>query len=196
MVDPGTFTVNVLAYESTSNSVADAVDINGDGELTYLDPDTYLYRNTGVPLLAGDVLARCDDINNNCDTIGTDTIKLSSLSEEEGAADGSIHFRRDPAFSVTLAVGSYLYLIADYRLDPAEAEAGVNTGDTIRNGGDHADYRILLSSDTLHFDVTGDTVTVTSVPVPATIWLFGSALAALCGMGGGGRTKLGRRLAA
>lgn len=179
MLNTGSFKVNVLAFESTSNSAADAIDINSDGELTYLDPDTYFYKNTGNPLLEADFLARCDDINNNCNTIDTATIKLSSLDQAEGAADGSIHNRRDPAFSVTLAVGEYLYLIADYRLKPAEAETGFDLGNTIRNGGDHADYQIMFSSDTLHFDVSGTTINVSAVPVPAAVWLFSSALVGL-----------------
>jgi len=178
MLDSGSFKVNVLAFESTSNDATDAYDSNGDGEITYLDPDTYFYKNTGNPLVGADLLARCDDINNNCDTIDTPTIKLSSLSELEGAEDGSVHYRRDPAFNVELAAGEYLYLMADYRLSTSDAEEGFDFGNSIRNTdvGGHADYRITFSSDSLYFDVSGDTINVSAVPVPAAVWLFSSAL--------------------
>ncbi len=181
MQTAGTFKVNVLAFESTSNDAADASDINGDGELTYLDPDTYWYKNTGNPIQAADMLARCDDIANNCDSIDTPTIKLDSLSKEEGESDGSIHERRDPAFEVTLAAGEYLYLMADYRLSSSDAEDGFDFGNSIRNTdvGGHADYQIMFSSDTLNFDVSGDTINVSAVPVPAAFWLFGSAVIGL-----------------
>lgn len=181
MLNAGNFKVNLLAYESTDNTYTGPTtsDINGDGELTFLDPDTYIYKNTGNPLVATDFLARCDDINNNCDTIDTPTIKLSSLTEAEGAIDGSIHARRDPAFNITLDAGNFLYLIADYRLSPEEAEGGINAGDSIRGDLIHADYQITFSSDTMNFAVDGTNINVSAVPVPAAIWLFGSALLGL-----------------
>lgn len=179
MQNAGAFKVNILAFESTSNSSDDASDINGDGEFTYLDADTYFYRNTGNSLVEADFLARCDDIENNCDTLNTETIKLSSLTEAEGKEDGSIHFKRDPAFNVELAAGDYLYLVADYRLSTSEAEEGLNSGDSIRNDELHADYQITFSSDTVNFSVTGNTINVSAVPVPAAVWLFGTALAGL-----------------
>lgn len=179
MVNAGAFKVNLLAHESTDNDVNNSSDINGDGEFTYLDPDTYFYTDTGNPLVEGDFLARCDDINNNCDTIDTPSIKLSSLDQAEGASDGSIHFRRDPAFEVELTTGNFLYLVADYRLKPSEAEAGINGGDSIRNDLLHADYQIIFSSDTMHLGVSGNTITVSSVPVPAAVWLFGTGLVGL-----------------
>lgn len=181
MLNSGDFTVNILAFESTTNSADDAIDINGDGEFTYLDPDTYFYKNTGNPLKSEDYLARCDDINNHCDTIDTPSLKLSSLSLAEGATDGSIHFRRDPAFNVTLGAGSFLYLIGDYRLKSSEAESGINGDDKIRNTllGGHADYQITLSSDTMKFDVSGNNINVSAVPLPAAIWLFSSGIMGL-----------------
>ncbi|WP_404359971.1 VPLPA-CTERM sorting domain-containing protein [Methylotuvimicrobium sp. KM1] len=185
MQSAGTFKVNLLAYESTSNSLDDAVDLNGDGRFTYLDPDTHFYLDNGSenPLLnAANHLARCDDINNNCNSISNDIITLNSLSEEEGAANGSIHFRRDPAFEVTLAEGSYLYLVADYRLTTDEAAAGINLGDSIRNNGDDGNYRIDFSSDTMAFSRSGNTITVSAVPLPGAVWLFGSALLGGLGM--------------
>jgi len=179
MLNAGNFNVNVLAFESTSNEAVDASDINGDGEFTYLDPDTYFYTNTHSPLLAADLLARCDDIENNCNTIDTPTIKLHSLSQIEGAEDGSIHHRRDPAFNVTLAAGDYLYLMADYRLSTSDAEDGFDFGNDFKIDSDHADYQITFSSNTMNFDVSGNTINVSAVPVPAAVWLFGTSILGL-----------------
>jgi hypothetical protein len=67
---PGNFTVDVAAYEASQSNIATAgystSDINGDGELTWLDPDTYFYHDTGNPLAATDAIVRCDDTANNC----------------------------------------------------------------------------------------------------------------------------------
>jgi hypothetical protein len=89
--------------------------------------------------------------------------------------------------------GDYLYLVADYLLSPTEAAGGINANDNFSPPTgfvnpilDHADYKVTFSSDTLHFALSGNTITVTAVPVPAALWLFGSALA---GMGIIGRRK-------
>lgn len=192
MTSAGQFTVNVMAYEAAQSNIATdgyyAADLNGDGALTWLDPDTHVYLNTGPDSLQNPAnhLARCDDINNNCNPVDNATIQLSSLDQAAGESDGSIHFRRDPAFNISLAAGSYLYVIADYRLTDAEAAAGINTNDSFSAPGgfvdptlDHADYRITFSSNTLNFTVSGDVITASAVPVPAAVWLFSSALAGL-----------------
>ena len=195
----GNFIVDVLAYEASQSNVATAgyitADLNGDGELTWLDADTYFYQNTGLPLVAADALVRGDDINNNTPvyqnglTALTSPVTLTSLTQSEGATDGSIHFRRDPAYSVTATPGTYRFLMADFRLDPAEAAGGINTADNFSPptgfvGGitDHADYRIAFRSDTLHFSLDGNTITVSPVPVPAAVYLFGSGLIGLAGL--------------
>lgn len=195
----GTFTVDVLAHEASQSNVATAgyftSDVNGDGELTWLDPDTYFYRNTGAPITAADALVRADDINNNTPvyqnglTALTSPVTVTSLSQADGATDGSIHVRRDPAYTVSAASGNYRLLMADYRLDPAEAAAGINTNDSFSPptgfvGGitDHAAYRITLRSDSLHFSLDGNTITASPVPVPAAVWLFGSGLIGLAGL--------------
>lgn len=195
----GNFIVDVLAYEASQSNVATAgyitADLNGDGELTWLDADTYFYQNTGLPLVAADALVRGDDINNNTPvyqnglTALTSPVTLTSLTQSEGATDGSIHFRRDPAYSVTAAPGTYRFLMADFRLDPAEAAGGINTADNFSPptgfvGGitNHADYRIAFRSDTLHFSLDGNTITVSPVPVPAAVYLFGSGLIGLAGL--------------
>ncbi|BBL58370.1 hypothetical protein [Methylomonas koyamae] len=189
MQTAGSFSVNLAAYEAAQNNVATAgyatADLNGDGELTWLDPDTHWYLDDGsATLSAANHLARCDDIANNCATVSNGTINLASQSQAQGAADGSIHFRRDPAFDISLAAGAYQYVIADYRLTDAEAAAGINSGDTFSQPGgyadpilDYADYRITFSSDTLNFARSDNTITVSQVPLPGAFWLFGSAVA-------------------
>lgn len=195
----GNFIVDVLAYESSQSNVTTAgyftSDLNGDGELTWLDPDTYFYQNTGSPLVAADALVRADDINNNTPvyqnglTALTSPVTVTSLTQAEGETDGSIHFRRDPAYSVTATPGNYRFLMADFRLDSAEAAGGINTNDNFSPptgfvGGitDHADYRVTFRSDTLHFALDGNTITVSPVPVPAAVYLFGSGLIGLVGL--------------
>jgi hypothetical protein len=204
----GTFTVDLRAYEASQSNIASAgyatSDLNGDGELTWLDPDTYFYKDDGH-LDAVDALVRCDDTANNCAvyqnglTAATSPAVVTTHLQSETPVDGSTHFRRDPWFDVTLAAGDYLYLIADYLLAPAEAAGGYNgfggSADTFSKptnfvGGvlDHGDYQITFSSDTLNFNVSGNTITVSAVPVPAAVWLFGSALA---GFGAFSRKKTG-----
>lgn len=203
----GTFTVDLAAYEATQSSTSAAGyatnDINGDGELTWLDPDTHFYKDDGH-LHAIDALVRCDDTENNCAVYqngvdaGTSPVVVTSHAQAEPAQDGSAHFRRDPWFDATFAAaGNYLFLVADYRLTPAEAEGGYNgfggSADSFSAPSgfanpilDHADYKVTLSSDTLNFAISGNTITVTAVPVPAAVWLFASAL---IGMGAIGRRK-------
>lgn len=192
------FTVDVLAYEASQSSTTAAgyfaSDLNGDGELTWLDADTYFYVNTGNPIQAADALVRADDINNNTPvyqnglTTAASPVTVTSLSQAEGATDGSIHFRRDPAFTVNMAAGQYRFLVADYRLTTTEAEAGINTGDSfspptgfLNPITDHADYRITLSGNGVAFLVSGNTITVSPIPLPAAAWLFGSGLVGVIG---------------
>ncbi|MFO0733864.1 MAG: hypothetical protein U0361_23475 [Nitrospiraceae bacterium] len=93
----GNFIVDVLAYEASQSNVATAgyitADLNGDGELTWLDADTYFYQNTGLPLVAADALVRGDDINNNTSVSErphglTSPVTLTSLTQSEGARTG------------------------------------------------------------------------------------------------------------
>lgn len=201
----GTFTVDVAAYEATQNNATTAGyyshDINGDGELTWLDADTYFYHDTGS-IKQTDAIFRCDDVNNNCGgstgasnyfngyTPATSPLTRTTRLESEASVDGSIHFRRDPWYDVSVNTpGDYLFLVADFRLDPNEAEAGINAGDSFSPPGnfigpitDHADYRVTFSSDNLRFSLSGNTITVSQVPLPGAVWLFGSALLGFVGM--------------
>lgn len=188
MPTAGSFKVNVLAYESTDNTTANAQDLNGDGEFTYIDPDTHFWLDDGTanPLVnAANHLARCDDIANNCPAVNTPNFKLNDLGAAFGASDGSIHAQRDPAYEVTLAAGNYLFVMADYRLTEAEAVTGINGTDTIRNTavGGYGDYRVTFSGDNLSFNLSGNAIVVSQVPVPAAAWLFGSAIIGMIGIG-------------
>ncbi len=199
MPSTGSFTVDVLAYEASQSSATAAgyftADLNGDGELTWLDADTYFYRHTGAPILAVDALVRGDDINNNTPvyqnglTATTSPVTLTSLSQAEGATDGSIHFRRDPAYVVNMAAGLYRFLVADFRLTTEEAEAGINTNDNfspptgfVNPITTHAAYRVTFSSPDHLFLLNGDTITITPVPLPPAGWLFGSGVIGLIGL--------------
>ncbi len=199
MSSAGSFTVDLRAYEASQSSTATAgyfaSDLNGDGQLTWMDPDTHFYLNTGSPITAADALVRADDINNNTPvyhnglTAATSPVTVTSLSQAEGAADGSIHVRRDPAFTVNAAEGQYRFLVADYRLTPTEAESGINTDDSfspptgfVSPITDYAAYRITLSGNDVAFLVSGNTITVSPVPLPAAVWLFGSGLAGLASL--------------
>lgn len=201
----GTFTVDLAAYEATQSSTTAlgyaSNDINGDGKLTWLDPDTHFYKDDGH-LDATDALVRCDDTANNCAVYqngldaGTSPVVVTTHLQSEAAADGSVHFRRDPWFDATFAaVGDYLFLVADYRLTPDEAEGGYNgfggSADAFSAPSgflnpilDHADYRVTLSSDSLSFSRVDNTITVTAVPLPAAVWLFCSALVGIGTIGG------------
>lgn len=202
----GTFTVDVAAYEATQSNVATAGyathDINNDGELTWLDADTQWYKDDGHLDSPADAIVRCDDTANNCPRYPGATqmnqspvvpgpISIATHQQSEAALDGSVHFRRDPWYDITFTqTGDFLFLVAAYTLNYAEANSGVNTTDFSPPTGfvgtptlDHADYKITFSSDTLNFSRVGNTINVTSVPLPGAVWLFGSAIAGLMGCG-------------
>ena len=206
ILNTGSFSVDVAAYEATQSNTNTAGynthDINGDGELTWLDPDTYFYHDDGT-INQTDAIFRCDDLENNCGgttgasnyfnslTPATSPLTRTTHLQAEPSLDGSVHFRRDPWYDVNAnTTGDYLFLIGQFRLDPAEAESGANTGSGLNftpptnfvNGIlDHADYKVTLRSDTLAFSLTGNTITVSQVPVPGAAWLFGSVLAGFIG---------------
>lgn len=143
----GSFNVDVAAYEAAQNNIATVgyytSDINADGELTWLDSDTYFYHDSGI-ISATDAIFRCDDVENNCGgatgasnyfngyTPATSPLTRTSRLQSETPVDGSVHFRRDAWYDVTVNTqGDYLFLMADFRLDPAEAAGGINANDSI-----------------------------------------------------------------
>jgi hypothetical protein len=201
----GNFNVDVAAYEASQNNVATAGyythDINADGELTWLDSDTYFYHDSGS-ISATDAIFRCDDVENNCGgatgasnyfnsyTPATSPLTRTTRLLTETSVDGSVHFRRDAWYDVTVNTpGDYLFLMADFRLDPAEAAGGINANDSFSPPGggfvnpilDHADYKVTFSSANMLFSINGNTITVSQVPVPGAVWLFGSVIAGMAG---------------
>ena len=138
----GTLTIDVLAYESTDNTLANGRDLNHDGVITFLDPDTSLFHYDGSRIATSDWMLRCDDVGNSNGVCGNG-----------GLADGSIS-HRDPYFSVALTPGSYLYVVGDYRTTPEEAVAKLNAGDSLRNGGTFGTYSFTVSSNDAGFSVS------------------------------------------
>lgn len=199
----GSFTVDVLAYEATQKNVAtagySAVDVNGDGELTWLDADTQWWRDDGV-LDSTDAIIRCDDVQNNCPKYASTSaltsstapagvtlpISLTSHTTSETSQDGSVQ-ARDPWYDASVSEsGDYLFLIGAYYLHYSEVvTTQVNTQSFSPPTGfsnpitDHGDYQVTFSSDNLIFSRSGNDITVTAVPAPAAIWLFASAVAGL-----------------
>jgi uncharacterized protein (TIGR03790 family) len=173
----------VLAYEASQSSTTATgyftAELNGDGELTWLDADTHFYRDTGLPLAVADALVRADDIYNNTPvyqnglTALTSRVTVTSLSQAGGETDGSIHFGREHAIAVNMAASRFPFLVADFRWDPAEAQAIINNNDNfslptgfVNPNIEHADYRMTLSSNDMIFLVNGNTITVSPVPSP------------------------------
>jgi len=165
----GTLTIDVLAYESTDNTLANGRDLNHDGIVTFLDPDTGLFHYNGSKIATSDWILRCDDVGNSNGVCGTG-----------GMADGSIS-PRDPYFTVALTPGSYLYVVGDYRTTPEEAVAKLNAGDSLRNGGTYGTYSFTVSSTDASFSVS-------AVPEPET---YAMLLAGLGVMGAVARRRRG-----
>lgn len=156
LASAGTLSIDLLAFEGLGNTPAEGTqDLNNDGEITWLDPDTMLFKLDGNPLSAANKIIRCDDTGkgtgDGCGALGT------------GASDGSIH-KRDPYFSIDLAAGDYLYAVSNYNLTNTRAINGFADGQSFRNGGDHGDYKITFTSNSAF--------SVTAVPVPAATWMF------------------------
>ncbi|QOJ20973.1 MAG: PEP-CTERM sorting domain-containing protein [Gammaproteobacteria bacterium] len=64
-------------------------------------------------------------------------------------------------------------MVADFRLDPSEAEAGINIGDSFSPPSgfvgpilDHADFRVTFSSSDMYISISGNTITMLPVPEP------------------------------
>ncbi len=159
----GIVTIDVLSWEVDWEDVngngdsLETIDVNGDGEIAFVDPYIYLFKDDGS-LDAGDFVAVNDD---------------SALT----LGDGSI-YDYDSYLSRLLLPGNYVLAIGAFDLDLSEAIAGFNdetfyptTNDPTINDGlgtfietDHGDYRITFDGDL--------TVTDAQVPEPASLLLL------------------------
>lgn len=141
-------------------------DVNGDGELAFLDTYIYLLRDDGD-------LTRDDNLNRNDDSV-------TSLS-----SDGSIH-HYDSYLTTSLTPGDYFLAVGAFGLSMDEILAGINQStyypdscagsigercDRIR--ADHGDYRITWSGDLW---LTQNPGVVVSAPEPGTLALLALGL--------------------
>lgn len=141
-------------------------DVNGDGELAFLDTYIYLLRDDG-DLTADDKIARNDD-------------SLTTLS-----SDGSIA-GYDSFLATRVAAGDYFLAVGAFGLSLDEILAGINqsnfypdsctgeigeTCDRIR--ADHGDYRITWTGD---ISLTQPPGVVISAPEPGTLALLSLGL--------------------
>lgn len=158
----GIVKIDILSWES--DPVTDApTDVNGDGEIAFLDTYLYLFRDDGS-LDSSDYIARNDDSD------GT-------------YADGSI-WRTDSYLELNLTAGNYLLAIGAYDLGMDEAIQRENrdvfypircdiagpdcTGTASASG--HGDYRVSFSSN-VSLAENG------KLPEPAGLGLLGLGLA-------------------
>jgi hypothetical protein len=163
----GSVTIDALSWER-EEATKNGIDVNGDGELAFFDTYMYLFTDDGV-LDAADMIAYNDDSTNTY-------------------ADGSIS-SVDSYMSMVLSPGDYIIAIGAFSLDIGNAIDGFNDGNNFParcNGEigaqcffelyhDHGDYQLTMTG-----DITEPTLS--AVPVPAAVWLFGSGLIGLTGV--------------
>jgi hypothetical protein len=132
------------------------VDVNGDGEESFIDSSIHVFQGT---LDAANIYASNDD------------------SSSAGFDDGTIR-GNDSFLSQFFEAGDYILAVSSCGYPPDyftvdEAVAGLNQKAIIpysSGEGDWGDYRIA---------VTGD---VSAVPLPAAVWLLGSGVAGLAAL--------------
>ena len=162
---PGNLIIDLLSSESPANASTPAtpIDVNGDGEIAFMDTSIYLFKDDGH-LDPSDLVASNDDAGPGL-----------------GLADGSIN-GGDSYLSLTnLAAGKYILAVGVYSLDVNEAIAGINPSGrgpatilmpypNLPTVNDHGDYRVTFTGSV--------TLTPAAVPEPGNIAiLVGAAVA-------------------
>lgn len=163
--------IDTLSWEKDSADLFDgdgnfteSVDLNGDGEIAFLDVYIHLYGDDGN-LDAGDLLAFNDDSSN---TYG----------------DGSIYQYDSYLNLPTLPAGNYILALGAYPLSTTNAIDGIN-GDayyyptTVDGFGslieiDRGDYQVTFTG---NLSITGLPAGGSIVPEPGTVTLGGIGLA-------------------
>ena len=148
----GTIEIDLLSWELDQPYTTPVVptDLNGDGEIAYLDTYIYLFNDDGS-LDAADYIASNDDD--------------SSFSSHP---DGSIN-HYDSYISEWLSAGDYILAVGTYELEIGQAIAGHNPESrgpatnlepypSVATVYDHGDYRVTFRGDV--------------IPEPATILLL------------------------
>lgn len=156
----GIVKIDILSWES--DPISDApTDVNGDGEIAFLDTYLYLFRDDGN-------LDSSDYIASNDDSDGT-------------YADGSI-WRTDSYLEQNLGAGNYLLAIGAYDLGMDEAIQRENRDlfypircdiaspqcSSTATSSDHGDYRVSFSS---NVGLDG------KLPEPTSLGLLGLSMA-------------------
>ena len=149
---PGTVTIDVLSWEKDSNNDWSWVDLNGDGEESFIDSSIHVFEGS---LDATNVYVSNDDNTGNFGSDGTIVGRDSYIAQEFEA-------------------GNYIIAISSCGYSPYfsvdEAVAGLNQKAIIpysEGEGDWGDYSITVSGD------------VSAVPAPAAVWLMCTGLAGL-----------------
>lgn len=180
----GVVTFDILSWEAgpeilfTSGPLEQpASDLNGDGEIAFLDTHVHLFKDDGA-LTVDDVIASNDDAG-----IGPNT----SLSES--FSDGS-DFQYDSFLSLTLDVGDYIFAIGTFNLGIEEAIFGLNgsSSNPLTCSGnygescisvvekDHGDYQITWSD---NVQITSDPNSAQTVPETNPLLLLGFGVVVL-----------------
>ena len=150
---PGDIEIDILSCEETS--LGSFEDINGDGEIAWIDPYIYLFHDDGF-------VDPSDFIAENDDSLHT-------------FADGSFS-AYDSFLSLHLDAGDYVLAVGDYDLSLLAAVVGIISSESYGPYtsdwvvADHGDYQVTFRGD----------ITLTT-PVLSSIWLFGSGLICLLG---------------
>lgn len=173
-------TFDLLSWEfderNGSPTFGQAVDVNGNGRIAFLDTEIFVLRDDGA-LSLDDILGNNDD------------------SPLLGGADGSIDpLGRDSFLSLLLGPGAYILAVSSSDLTPEEVVAGLNiaggnpdpltvaAGEPVPYG--FGDYRATVTG-----DVTLGSVGPLPVPLPNGAGLGAMGLAAICAVGAVSRRR-------